>query len=461
MKRLLFSFAFLVAASGMIHAEDWPQWLGPNRVGEWKETGLVDTFPAGGPKVLWRAKAGTGYAGPAVANGKVIVPGWEMAPGEKLGGVFSRTKVAGTEFVTCFDEKTGQQLWQHRYSAPYSISYAAGPRCTPTIDGERVYTLGAMGDLLCLDVAKGTVIWSKNFVTDYESPVPLWGFAAHPLVDGDKLICLAGGSDNRLVVAFDKKTGKELWTSLSCPGDFGYCPPVIYEFGGKRQLIIWHSRAVAGLDPETGKKLWDVPFEVKAALTAPMPRKAGDNLFITSFYNGSLLLKVGASGAEVVWKSSARGERPDQTTDLSSIMPTPVLKDGYVYGVCSYGQLRCLELATGKRIWDTMEATRGHLTPERVRANPEPSTTQPWIERWANAFLIPMGGDRFVLFNEQGELILADLTPKGYTERSRTVLIPPTNKMSGRAVVWMHPAFANKCVFARNDEELICVSLAK
>ena len=110
------------------------------------------------------------------------------------------------------------------------------------MDGDRVYTLGAMGHLFCLDIATGKPIWSKDFIKDYESPLPVWGFAAHPLIDGDKLICLAGGSNDRLVVAFDKKTGKELWAAESCGGDFGYCPPMIYEFGGKRQLIIWHSR---------------------------------------------------------------------------------------------------------------------------------------------------------------------------------------------------------------------------
>jgi outer membrane protein assembly factor BamB len=432
-------------------ADDWPQWLGPQRDGVWRETGIVEKFPAGGPKQLWKHDLGGGYAGPSVANGRVFVPDRITADGQ-LG---SRN---GTERILCLDEKTGTELWKHEYPCEYRVSYPSGPRVTPTVDGDRVYALGAMGDLFCLDAAKGTVLWSKNFPKDYAAPVPVWGYAAHPLVDGDKLICLGGGSD-RLVVAFDKKTGKELWAKESCPGDFGYCPPMIYTFGGRRQLIVWHPSAVLGLDPETGKRIWKQEFEVKAALTAPTPRKVGeDGLFITSFYNGSMFLKVTADAAQVVWKSKGKGERPNQTADLNSIIPTPVIDGNHVYGVCSYGQLRCLEVKTGKRVWETMNATRGARTPAKVADNPEPDAG----ERWSNAFLIPQGS-RYFLFNEQGDLIIANLTPQGYEEIDRAHIIEPTNPNAagGRKVVWVHPAFANKCAFVRNDKEITCASLAK
>ncbi len=459
--RLLASLAVL-AVAGVVRADDWPQWMGPNRDGVWKETGLVEKFPEGGPKVLWEARVGQGYAGPAVAAGKVYLLDRVLAAGEKTpAGGFDEAVVKGGERVLCFDAQSGKQLWEHTYPCTYRISYAAGPRCTPSVGGDRVYTLGAMGDLLCLDAGSGKVVWSKNFPGDFGAKVPVWGFAAHPLVDGDKLICLVGGTDGRLVMAFDKKTGAEKWRSLSYEsGDFGYSPPVIYTLAGRRQLVIWTPKALNGLDPETGKRLWSVPFEAKASLTAPMPRAAGDEVFVTSFYNGSMLVRVTPDGATAVWRSKAKGEKPNQTTDLSSIIPTPVLKGGYVYGVCSYGELRCVELQTGKRVWETMRATRGPLTPERVRENPEPSVGSPWSERWANAFLVE-NGDRFVLFNEQGELILARLSPSGYEEVSRAQVLKPTNKMAGRPVVWTYPAFADKCVFARNDEKLVCVSLAR
>jgi outer membrane protein assembly factor BamB len=355
-------------------ADDWPQWLGEKRDGVWRETGIIDTFPSDGPRKKWSVPVGLGYSGPAVASGKVYAMDRVLASGEQSpDNPFGKPKLKGIERVLCLDEKTGKELWEHEYPAEYAISYASGPRCTPIVDGDRVYTLGAMGHLFCLNAADGKPIWSKDFIRDYESFLPTWGFAAHPLVDGDKVYCLVGGSDNRLVVAFDKKTGNELWAAEHCKGDFGYSPPVIYEFGGKRQLIIWHSQAVLGLEPETGKSIWRIDFEVKAGLTAPMARKVGDDrLFVTSFYNGSMLLRVKADSAEVVWKSKAKGEGIHQTADLSSIMPTPVIDGDHVYGVCSYGQLRCIEVNTGKRVWESMKATRGKLTPSRVAERDEP-----------------------------------------------------------------------------------------
>lgn len=450
----------LSALSTAARADDWPQWLGPQRDGVWRETGLLDKFPEGGPTVLWRQPCGGGYSGPSVAGGRVYVTDFVPAAGNSIpDGGFAKGKLRGRERLVCQDQKTGRELWSDGYDVTYAISYAAGPRCSPTVDGGRVFTLGAMGDLKAYDTS-GNPLWSKNFPKDYGANVPVWGYAGHPLVDGDRLICVAGGSDGRLVVAFDKATGKELWAAESCPGDFGYGSPVILEFGGRRQLVVWHTKAVVGLDPATGKRLWHVPFDVKYALTAPTPVKVGaDGLFVTSFYNGSLLLKVGADSAEVVWKSKAKSERPEQTTDLSSIMPTPVVVGDHVYGVCSYGQLRGLEVRTGKRLWETMQATRGKLTPPKVAEQSDPAGT----ERWSNAFLTPTADGRFVLFNEQGDLILAKLSPGGYEEVSRAHVIDPTNPMAGkpRLVVWTHPAFAGRCVFVRNDKELVCVDLAK
>jgi outer membrane protein assembly factor BamB len=458
--RLFWSLVVVVASAGVCTADDWPQWLGPKHDGVWRETGLIDKFPKDGPKVVWKEPVGIGYAGPAISNGKLFLP--EYVPNEKgklPDSGFTKGRFGGKERVVCRDAATGKQLWATEYPVEYSVSYPAGPRCTPTVDGDLVYTLGAMGDLKALNVSDGKVVWSKNFMKDYDAGLPVWGFAAHPLVDGDKLICLVGGTNDRLVVAFNKRTGEQIWASQSCGGDFGYCPPMIYEFGGKRQLIIWHSRAVVGLEPDTGKRLWRVDFDVRASLTAPTPRKVGDDkLFVTSFYNGSMLLKVSADKAEVVWKSKAKGEMPNLTTDLSSIMCTPWVDGEYIYGVCSYGQLRAIEASTGKRLWETMQATRGKRTPPKIAAQEEPADS----ERWSLAFIIPQG-NRYFLFNEQGDLIIAKMSPKGYEELDRAHIIDPTNTMAGRGrlVVWMHPAFANKCVYVRNDKELICVSLAK
>lgn len=431
--------SFLASPSS---ADDWPQWLGPQRDAIWREQGILEKFPNDGPKVRWRTPVGIGYAGPAVAAGRVFVPDFVLQKGKTLPrSGFGRFVLPGTERILCLDEATGKVLWQHEYSCTYRMQYPAGPRTTPVIHAGKVYFLGGMGDLLCLDAGTGKVIWSKNLQKEYQAPLQTWGFSASPLVDGDKLICLVGGK--AAVAAFDLNTGKELWQALQVSQQ-GYCPPVIVKLGGKRQLIIWHPEAVNGLDPETGKVYWSQPFEVRAGLTISMPRAFdNDRLFVTAFYNGPLLLQVDPNepAPRVVWKGRSNSEAPRNTDGLHSIMVTPFIKDGYIYGVCSYGQLRCLKADTGKRIWETLKATGGKL------------------ERWANAFIVAQG-DRFFLFDEKGDLIIARLTPKGYEEIDRTHLLAPTNTMPGRLVVWSHPAFANKSIYARNDKEIVCVSLA-
>jgi outer membrane protein assembly factor BamB len=444
------ALALALAAAGA-RADDWPQWLGPSRDGVWRETGLLDKFPKDGPRVRWRTPIGQGYAGPAVANGRVYVMDRVLPTGitNPTNGFDSKT-VTGKERVLCLDEATGKPLWTHEYDCTYRIGYPSGPRATPTVADGKVYTLGAMGDLCCLDAETGKPLWSKNFLTDFpgrkdhQDKVGIWGCAAHPLVDGNRLICLVGGPDH-LVVAFDKDTGKELWHALSAR-QVGYAPPMIYEAGGSRQLIVWDPEAVHGLDPEGGQVFWSVPFELRAppCMSISTPRVGGDRLFVTSFYDGSLMLKLDADkpGAEVLWKAKGRSEKPEDTKALQSIISTPVLKDGYVYGVCSYGELRCLKADTGERLWVTRQAT----------------TRDGEAVRWANAFLVPQG-DRFFLFNELGDLIIARLTPSGYEEVSRAHILEPTNPMPGRLVVWSHPAFANKSAYARNDKEIVCVSL--
>jgi outer membrane protein assembly factor BamB len=431
-------------------ADDWPQWMGPRRDGVWRETGIVDKFPRDGPKVLWRTKIGAGYAGPAVANGHVFVTDHVLAPDAKYpASGFSGPTVPGKERVLCLDEKTGAVVWTHEYDCTYKqLGYCKGPRTTPAIQGGKVYSLGAMGHLFCLDEKTGKPIWSKDLMKEYGAPLQTWGFSAHPLVDGNKLICVVGGNGS-IAVAFNKDTGKELWRALD--GDAqGYCPPVIIEAGGKRQLIIWDPQAVNSLDPETGKVYWSEPFFVKAGMTIPMPQQSGDLLFVTGFYCGPIMFRLAQDQpkARVVWKGKGKGELPNQTDGLHCVMATPFFKDGYIYGVCSYGQLRCLKADTGERIWEDLKATTGKL------------------ERWGNAFLTPQG-DRYFLFNEKGDLIIARLSPKGYEEISRAHVIEPTNTMAPgdkgapRAVVWVHPAYADRSMFVRNDEEIIRVSLAK
>jgi outer membrane protein assembly factor BamB len=449
--RFLLAFLTLPLLSAAARADDWPQWLGPQRDGVWREKGLVEKFPQGGPKQRWRAEVGGGYAGPAVADGKVYVLDRVLAKGAKNpNDPFAKTAVEGEERVQCLSDKDGKVIWSQSYPCKYQISYPSGPRCTPLVKDGKVYTLGAMGDLKCFDAEKGTVLWSKDFKKDYGASTPLWGFSAHPLLDGDRLICLVGG-EGSVVVAFDKNSGKELWKALTIENaEIGYSPPTIFQVGKTRQLIIWEPKAIHGLNPETGEVYWTEKVFSKANMSIATPRLDGDKLLITSFYNGSMLLQLDQEkpAAKVVWKGMGRGETPTQTDGLHNVMSTPWIKDGYIYGVCSYGELRCLKLDSGERVWEELRATGNEKKP---------------VERWANAFIIPQG-DRYFIFNEKGDLIIAHLTPKGYEEIDRAHVIEPTLPISWagtkRLVVWSCPAFANKSVYVRSDKEIVCVSLA-
>jgi len=430
----------LAATAG--RADDWPQWLGPQRDAIWRENKILTEFPPGGPPVRWHTPIGGGYSGPAVANGRVYVTDRLLAPGvQNPTNQFGRSPVRGVERVLCLNATDGRIVWQHEYECPYTVSYPAGPRTTPVVGGGKVYTLGTEGNLLCLDAPTGKVIWERNFKQDFHVSVPIWGFAANPLLDGNKLICLVGGAGTG-VIAFDKETGQELWRALSAK-EPGYSSPIIIQAGGKRQLIVWTPEELAALNPATGAVDWSEPFPIRNGLTVATPYYRDNRLLVTAFFNGSLMLQLKADqpAATVLW----RGQRDDEknTDGLHGIMCTPVIEAGYIYGVCSYGQLRCLKADTGERVWETLAATTADGKPTR----------------WANAFLVK-NGDRFFLNNEAGDLIIARLDPQGYHEISRTHLLEPTNTAAGRKVVWSHPAYADRCVFLRNDREIICVSLA-
>jgi outer membrane protein assembly factor BamB len=426
---------FAVVALG-VQADDWPQWLGPQRDGVWRETGIIQKFPVSGLNVKWRVPVAAGYSGPAVVGNRIYLT--DRQQGRSTGG---RSAIPGNERVLCLDGASGKTLWSHEYDCPYDLAYPAGPRATPLVHDGKVYTLGAEGNLFCFSAADGKVLWSRELKKDYSAKTPVWGFSAHPLIDGEKLICLVGG-EGSVAVAFNKETGKEIWRALSAK-EPGYCPPMIYTVGKTRQLIIWHPESINSLDPETGKVYWTEPFTAKSGLSIPTPRLHDDRLFITSFYNGPIMLRLDREkpAASVVWRGKSSSER--NTDGLHSIMCTPYFDGEYIYGVCSYGQLRGLKAATGGRLWETFAATTGDKE-----------------VRWANAFLI-RHGDRFFLPNEKGDLIIARLTPKGYEEISRAKMLEPTNTAAGRDVVWSHPAFANRCIYARNDKELVCASLAE
>ncbi len=435
--RLIIALAFLPSMASVAAADDWPQWLGPNRDSVWPETGIIDKFPSKGPEVLWRTKISGGYAGPAVANGKVYVMDY-VTDGNVKAEVFNRTDFKGVERVLCLNADKGEILWEHKYDCHYTVSYPSGPRATPTVHDGKVYTLGTEGNFFCLDAEKGTELWKKDFKKDFAAKTPLWGFCGHPLIEGKTVFVITGG-EGACVVALDKDTGKERWRALTAE-EPGYSCPTMIEAGGVKQLIVWHGTSVNSLNPETGEKHWSVLIAPDYKMSIMAPRKYGDFLFAGGIYTHAVLLKLASDkpAATEVW----RGKK---TNALFPVNMTPFIEDGHIFGVNNTGQMMGVKLETAERVWETTEPVTGK--------DSKPLNS-------ATAFIVK-NGERFFIFNEKGELVIAKLNPKGYEEIDRAKVVDPTNLAFGRSVVWSHPAFANKCMFVRNDKEIACVSLAK
>ncbi len=429
-------------------ADDWPQWMGPQGDGEWREQGLTERFAKEGPPIRWKTKLGPGYGGPSVVASLIYV--MDRVKDERKGTTVENNirqtgKIAGSERLVCLESKTGSVRWEHVYDCPYSIAYPTGPRCTPTVDGDRVYSLGAMGDLYCLDRHTGDVIWHVSLAKRYQTNPPPWGYASHPLIDGRQLIVPAGG-DGSAVVALDKQTGKELWRSATTR-DIGYAPLTICRVAGERQLIFWHADGVTSLDPASGKSFWSVNFPEQpspSVVTIATPRFSNDRLLVSDFYKGSLLLKLSASPprANEVWRSNRTDPRSRKS--INALMTTPIVKDGHIYGIAYDGRgrgvFRCLELESGNVKW----------------------TKEDWLAKeplpFATAFLVH-NRDHYYLFADTGELLIVRLSPHCFEELARAQLLEPTSVARGRHVVWSHPAFSNGTMYARNDNEIIAVDL--
>lgn len=416
-------------------ADDWPQWRGENRDGVWNESGIIDELNEENVEVLWRMPLGSGYSGPTVANKRVFVMDRVTEP-EQM------------ERILCFDAVLGTELWTREYACQYrGIGYTAGPRASVTIDDNRAYALGSMGHLHCLDVGDGTVLWKRDLNEEYNiltdkadtNRMPIWGLAASPLIYDDLVIVHPGGLDGCSVVAFDKKTGEEEWRSMDDRAQ--YSSPVMVKQGGEDVMIIWTGDSVAGLRPDSGEVCWRIPFTPKnMPIGIATPVVEGNHVFLTSFYDGSMMIELDPDRATAKETWSAKGRDEQHTEALHSIISTPLMSDGFIYGVDSYGELRCINAETGERVWEDLTAV--------------PKA------RWSTIHFVPQG-DRVWMFTERGDLVLAKLSPDGYQEMGRVHVIDPTTDQLRRrgGVCWSHPAFAEQCVFVRNDEEIVCVSL--
>jgi len=419
----------LFCAAGTVSAEDWPQWRGPNRDGVWRETGIVKKFSSATLAPLWEYPVSSGYTGPTVADGRVYVMDRTTNP-EQL------------ERVICVEMKTGKHVWTHPYPCVYrKVGYEAGPRASVTVDAGKAYSLGTMGHLFCFNAATGDVHWNHDLYEEYSINLPIWGICSSPLVDGNLLIVQVGGENGACIVAFDKNTGAEKWRALRDRAS--YSAPIVIEQAGRRVLVCWTGDNIAGLDPQSGEVFWKHPFvPKKMVLSVATPILDRDRLFVTAFYDGSLMLALDPHKLAVseIWKR--RGPSEQQTDALHSIISTPYFAGDHVYGVDSYGELRCLSAGTGDRIWEDLKAT--------------PKA------RWSNIHFVKHESEVW-MFNERGELLITRLSPEGMKEISRAKIIEPTLEQLRQrgGVCWAHPAFANRCVFIRNDVKLVCVDLAE
>jgi outer membrane protein assembly factor BamB len=407
-------------------AQDWPDWRGSNRDAVWETSGIVGEFNSDVIELKWSVPIGPGYSGPTVSEGKVYVTDRLERP-------------AQAERVLCFEAQSGEEVWQHQYDCVYeSVGYPAGPRASVVIRDGKAYSLGTMGHLFCFDAGTGEVLWQKDLNEEYKISMPIWGIASTPLVLDDKIIVQVSASPDACVVAFNKDNGKEIWRSLEDRA--AYSAPILIEKNGVRVVVNWTEHSLSGLDPESGKVHWRIPWKTGSGMSIATPVLYADHIFVSAFYSGSLLVKLGDdyTTAETVWLRCGESER--KTDALHCVMNTPLIMDDFIYGVDSYGELRCLEFSTGDRIWEDLSAVKS--------------------DRWANIHFIQQG-ELTWMFNEQGELLITSLSPEGFKEISRAKLIEPTRKQLGRGVTWSHPAFANRHVFIRNDERLVCADLSE
>ena len=391
--------------------EDWPGWRGPRRDGTWHGPKLPETWPEEGLAPAWSQAIGGGHSGIAVVDGRVYTMDYHKEPEE-------------VERVVCFAAATGELLWALPYSVDYTnVAYGNGPRATPAVHDGRVYTLGAVGHLYCLDAVTGEPIWSRDLVPDFGARIPIWGLSASPVLFEDLVIVHPGAEPDGCLIAFDLGSGEEVWRSV--PDEAGYATPILIQNQSKPLLVSWTPSNVRCVDARTGALQWTIPFVVTYSTSIATPIFHDNVVLVSGYYEGAKAIQLteGSTEASILWEDrrNLRGE-----------MCQPLYRDGYGYLLDKRQGLTCFELKTGKRIWDAAN----RMTPK----GRNPQATMVWLG----------DEDRVIVLNSDGELILARFNPAGYHEQSRTKIIDLT---------WAHPAYAAGRVFARNDTEIVCVPL--
>jgi len=381
-------------------AADWPQWRGPNRDGVSPETGLLDSWPKGGPPLLWKIHGlGEGYAAAAVSGGRLYIQGQQ----------------GDEEFVLAFDSNTGKQLWRSQTGRQFRESRGYGPRGTPSVDGDRLYALAADGMLVCLETATGKRIWGFNIVDRFHGQVLHWGISESPLVDGDRVIVTPGAA-GAAVVALDKMNGKVLWTSQS--DQAGYSSPVAFDVAGSRKVVVFTGEAAIGLDFNSGRLLWRYERVANRTADIATPIVHDGQIFLSSDYGtGCALLKVSAAGASEVYFNR----------DMRNHYSTSVLVGDYLYGFSS-SILTAMKFQTGEVAWRDRSVGKGSLI-------------------YADRHLYCLG--------EEGVVGLVEATPAGYREKSRFE-IP-----KGGFPTWSPPVIADGKLYLREQDNLYCYNIKR
>lgn len=411
MRRLIPILILTIAVLSQSNVSDWPQLLGPSRNGVYRGPALAETWPAGGPRVVWRKQVGEGFSGPVVAQGHVML--------------FHRAN--NREIVEALDPLTGATQWKYDYPTVYrdDFGFDEGPRAVPVVAGGIVYTFGAEGKLNALDLATGKRIWGEDTVQRFGVSKGFFGAAGSPVIEGGKAIANVGGRDAG-IVAFDAKTGKVLWTATS--DEASYSSGAAVTIGGRRLVVFLTRTNLIGLDPATGKvqfqKRWRAlqAASVNAATPIVVNDPAGDLIFVSAEYGpGAGVFRVDGANLAPLWTSD------DVLTNHYS---TSIYRDGILYGFHGrqeFGQsLRAVELRTGKVRWSQ--------------------------ERFLAGSMI-LAGDRLLILRETGELVLAAATPDAFRPIARAQILPAT--------VRAFPALANGLLYARNEKTLICLDLRR
>lgn len=382
---------------------DWPQWRGINRDGISPETGLLKSWPEGGPKQIWKATGlGEGFSSFAVVKGRIYTQGQR----------------GNQEYVMAYDAATGKKLWETPAGSAFRERRGHGPRGTPTVDGTVLFALSADGTLVCLNLADGKQLWSQNIVERYKGEVPHWGISESPLVDGDRVIVTPGGSDGTLV-ALNKKNGAPLWKTKGSDAA-AYSSPIVVNTGGVRQYVTLTSGGAVGVAANTGELLWRYDKVANRTANIATPLFAKDHIFVSTDYGtGCALLKVASN--------TGKASEVYFNREMKNHYSSSVLIGDYLYGFSSQ-ILTAMNFLTGDVAWRDRTVGKGSVT-------------------FADGMLY--------VFSERGQIALVEAAPDAYKEKGR-FSIPP-----GDFNTWTPPVIANGRLYLREQDNLYSFDIAK